>query len=120
MPKEIPIVFHNGSNYDYHFTMKNLANNFEGQFECLAENTEKYKIFSVLIEKEVAKVNKEGNENIITISCKIKFIDCARFRTSPLSNFVDNLAGGIHKIKLKDYDCFVEYESVKDNLIKCK
>ena len=23
VPKEIPIVFHNGSNYDYHFILKN-------------------------------------------------------------------------------------------------
>ena len=25
VPKEIPIVFHNGSNYDYHFMIKELA-----------------------------------------------------------------------------------------------
>ena len=24
-PKEIPLVFHNGSTYDYHFTIKELA-----------------------------------------------------------------------------------------------
>ena len=34
MPNEIPVVFHNGSNYDYHFIIKELANEFEGQFEC--------------------------------------------------------------------------------------
>ena len=38
--------------------------------------------------------------------------------SSSLSNLVDNLAEGIHKIKCKDCDCFLEYESVKDNLIK--
>ena len=37
---------------------------------------------------------------------------------SSLSNLADNLAEGIHKIKCKDCDCFLEYESVKDNLIK--
>ena len=37
-----------------------------------------------------------------------------------LSNLVDNLTEGIHKIKCKDCDRFLEYESVKDNLIKCK
>ena len=36
------------------------------------------------------------------------------------SNLVDNLAEGIHKIKYQDCDCFLEYESVKDNLIKYK
>ena len=42
------------------------------------------------------------------------------FITSSLSNLVDNLAEGIHKIKWKDCACFAEYESVKDNLIKYK
>ena len=41
MPNEIPIVLHNESNYDYHFIIKDLANEFEEQFECLGENTEK-------------------------------------------------------------------------------
>ena len=39
---------------------------------------------------------------------------------SSLSNLVKNLAEVIHKIKCQDCDCFLEYESVKDNLIKCK
>ena len=26
VPNEIPVVFHNGSNYDYHFIVKELAN----------------------------------------------------------------------------------------------
>ena len=37
-----------------------------------------------------------------------------------LSNLVENLAQGIHKIKCKDCDCFLEYESFKGNLIKYK
>ena len=28
VPKKIPIVFHNGSNYDYHFIIKELAEEF--------------------------------------------------------------------------------------------
>ena len=36
------------------------------------------------------------------------------------SNLVDNLAEESHKIKCKDCDCLLEYESVKDDLIKCK
>ena len=47
IPKEIPVVFHNGSTYDYHFIIKELAEEFEGEFECLGENTEKYITFSV-------------------------------------------------------------------------
>ena len=37
-----------------------------------------------------------------------------------LSNLDDNLTEEIHKIKCKDCDCFLEYESVKGNLIKYK
>ena len=82
MPNEIPVVFHNGSNHDYHFIIKELTNEFEGQFECLGENTEKYNTFSVQIEKEVTKIDKDGNESVVTISYKIKFIDSARFMTT--------------------------------------
>ena len=39
---------------------------------------------------------------------------------SSLSNLDDNLAEGIHKINCKDFDCFLEYERVRDNLIKHK
>ena len=51
MPNELPVVFHAGLNFDYHFIIKGLANEFEGQFECLGEYTEKYKTFSVPIGK---------------------------------------------------------------------
>ena len=117
VPNEIPVVFHNGSNYDYHFIIKELPNEFDGQFECLGE---KYKTFSIPIEKEVTKIDKDGNESVVTISYKRKFIDSAKFMTTSLTNFVDNLAEGIHKIKYTNCDCFLEYQSVKDNLIKYK
>ena len=42
IPKEIPVVFHNGSTYDCHFIMNELAKEFEGQFECLGQNTDIY------------------------------------------------------------------------------
>ena len=51
LPKETPVVFHNGSTYDYHFIIKELAEECEGEFECLGENTEKSIIFSVSIKK---------------------------------------------------------------------
>ena len=33
IPKQIPVVFHNGSTYDYHFIIDELAKEF--RFECL-------------------------------------------------------------------------------------
>ena len=44
---------------------------------------------------------------VVTISCKIKFIDSARFMATSLSNLVDNLTEGIHKIKCKHSDFFL-------------
>ena len=51
VPNEILVAFHNESNYDYYFIIKELANEVKGKFECLWKNTEKYKTFSVPIEK---------------------------------------------------------------------
>ena len=62
MPDEIP--------YDYLSIIKELANAFEGKFECLGENTEKYKTFSGPIEKAVRKTDKNGKESVVTISYK--------------------------------------------------
>ena len=41
IPEEIPVVFHNGSTYDYHFRIKQLVKEFKGNFDCLGENTQK-------------------------------------------------------------------------------
>ena len=70
-PKEIPVVFHNGSTYDYHFITTQLVKEFDGQFECLGENTEKCITFSVPISKEL--------DNGKQISYKLKFIESFRF-----------------------------------------
>ena len=45
VPQKIPVLFHNGSNYDYHFIIKKLANGFKGKFGCLVENTENCKSY---------------------------------------------------------------------------
>ena len=84
IPREIPVVFHNGSTYDYHFIIKQLAREFKGNLECLGENLEKYITFSAPIKKE--------HDNGKTITYKLKFIDSCRFMQSSLSNLVDNLS----------------------------
>ena len=84
IPKEIPVVFHNGSTYDYHFIIKQLAKEFKGDFQCLGENTEKYITFSAPIYKEI--------ENGKTITYKLKFIDSFRFMSDSLSSLVDTLS----------------------------
>ena len=62
---EFSVFFHNESYCDYHFFMKELANKFKDEFECFAENTEKYKNVSVPIEKEIRKADRNGNEDLM-------------------------------------------------------
>ena len=115
IPKEIPVVFHNGSTYDYHFIIKELTKEFEGNFECLGENTEKYITFSVPIKKKID--NKD-----LEITYKIKFIDSYRFMSSSLSKLVDNLSEGIHNNKCSDCESNLDYIKIKKNeklLFKC-
>ena len=90
-PKEIPVVYHNGSTYDYPFIIKQLAKEFDGQLECLGENTLKYITFSVPIKKEL--------DNGKTILCKLKFIDSFRFMNESLSKLVDNLSEIYKKVQ---------------------
>ena len=115
VPKEIPIVFHNGSTYDYHFIINELVKEFKGNFECLGENTEKYITFSVPIKKKIE--NKD-----LEITCKIKFIDSYRFMSSSLSKLLDNLSEGIHNNKCLDCNPYLDYVRITKNkklLLKC-
>ena len=115
VPKEIPAVFHNGSTYDYHFIIKELVKEFEGNFDCLGENTEKYITFSVPLKKNIENKNLE-------ITYKIKFIDSFRFMSSSLSKLVDNLSEGIHNNKCSDCKSNLDYLRITKNkklLLKC-
>ena len=69
-----------------------------------------------------------------TISYRLQFIDSAKFMTSSLSNFINNLAEEIHIIKFKyghyndkcetfemkykDFECYLEILSFKNDLIE--
>ena len=53
-----------------------MVKEFEGNFECLGENTEKYITFSAPIKKKIENKN-------IEITYKKKFIDSYRFMSMP-------------------------------------
>ena len=101
--KKILIVygFHNGSNYDYHFIIKELAEEFKKQFTGLGENTAKYITLTVPIEKKVTRIDKNVEEITKNLSYILQFIDTVRFMTSSLSILVNNLSEGIHRIRCK-------------------
>ena len=89
--KEIPVLFHNGSVYDYHFTIKYLSREFKGNFECLGENTDKYISFTVPFKKVI---------NDKEIKYRIRISDSNRFIQESLSKLVDNLS----ELKNKEID----------------
>ena len=103
--QEIPVKIHNGSKYDYHFIIRELAEEFKGPLEWLGENTEKYITFSVPIKKE--------HDNGKTITYKIKFSDSFKFMQSKLSDLVDNLS----EINNKDCKTSMERKNIKS---ECK
>ena len=133
IPKKITMVFLSGSSYDCHFIIKELAEKFKVQYTCLGENTEKYITFSVPIDKGIKRNGTNGEEITKTISNRLQFIDSAGFMATSLSNLVNNIAEGNHKVKCKygdnnekretcgikyeNCECYFEYTSVKDNLI---
>ena len=110
IPKEVSVVFHNGCTYDYHFIIKELVKEFEGNFECLGENTEKYITFSVPIKKKIENKDME-------ITYKIKFIDSYRFMATSLSKLVDNLMEDIHGDKCVDCKSDLSYMKVIDEAL---
>ena len=113
IPKEIPVVFHNGSTYDYHFVIKELVKEFDGNFECLGENTEKYITFSAPIKKKIENKN-------IEITYKITFIDNYRFMSMPLSKLIDNLSEGLHNNKCADCESCLDYIKTKIEKLNLK
>ena len=53
----------NGSSFDYHFIIKELAEKFKKQFTCLGENTYRFITFTVPAEKRVTRIDKTWIEN---------------------------------------------------------
>ena len=64
------------------FNIKELAEEFKKQFTCLGANTEKYITFTVPIEKEVTRIDKNGEVVTKNISYILQFIDSAKLMAS--------------------------------------
>ena len=84
-----------------------LAEEFEGQFECLGKNSEVHITFSVPI--------KKGLDNGKTTIYQIKFIYNFRFMSSSLSNLVDNLSKVLHNGNCTDCKFYLDYIIFKDD-----
>ena len=102
--KKVHTAFHNGSNYGYHFIIKELAKEFKKTI-YLGETNEKYITFTVSIEKEVTITYREREEIAKNISYILQFIDSARLMAISLSNLVNNFSEKIYRIKRKFRHC---------------
>ena len=86
-----------------------MVKEFQGNFECLGENTEKYITFSAPITKKI-----NNKDKIIEITYKIKFIDSYRFMSTSLSKLVDNLSEGLHNNKCVNCKSCLDYIKTKN------
>ena len=48
VPNETHVFFHNSSNYDYNFVIKELANKFEGNLSVIGKTKKSTKLFLFL------------------------------------------------------------------------
>ena len=74
--EHIPVVIHNGNNYDFHLIITELAKEFRLEIYCIPEDKEKYKTFSIRI------TYREVNNKTITYN--LRFIDSKRFMDESL------------------------------------
>ena len=119
IPRFVPEVFHNGSTYDNHLIIKQLSKDFDGYFNCIGENTEKYISFSVtFINKESANSNKKKKSDAYSL----RFIDSFRFMNRGLDDLVKNITEtkeniSIDMLKERFYNT---YRLCGDNIEKFK
>lgn len=103
---EIYVILHNRSNYDYHFIIQEIAEEFKRQIECLGGKTEK-QLFQYQQKKTDGK----------TATYETKFINSVWFMPSSMSSLVDNLAEGLYRNKCKDCKSYLEYVKAKDKCL---
>ena len=89
--KKIPIVFHNGSSYDYHKRISRRIKK-KKQLTGSGENAEKYITFTVSVEKEATSTEKNGEKITKNISYILQLIDSTRFMARSLLNHLKNLS----------------------------
>ena len=87
---DIPVLSHNGSNYDFNLIIAELAEEFKSELQCIPVNTNKYMSFSIRIKKEVYANSKNTKKKVVTYN--LKFIDSARHMNESLSKLIDNLS----------------------------
>ena len=90
---DVPVIFHNGSNYDFNLLIEEFAKEYKSDINCIPLNTNKYMSFSVPTKKEVIEPkddDKKVQKKVLTYS--LRFNDSAKHMARGLSTLVDNLS----------------------------
>ena len=121
--QKVSVTFHNGSTYDWHLVIKELAKEFYcGEFKCLAGNTEK---FSFLVPHK-----EDYNDGWIEMF-QTEFIVSFRFLPTSLSNLNNNLfeiytkkCPHCKKIEILDFEYYfveiINYDKLGYKCSECK
>lgn len=80
-PRFLPIVMHNGSNYDFFFILPELAKR-KLRLTCIPKNQEKYISFSAIL---------ESNDPLEKRSVELRFLDSLKFLDASLATLVKTL-----------------------------
>ena len=112
--RDTPVVIHNGSNYDFHLIIKELAEEFREEIHCIHEDREKYKSFSI--------TSAYQSSDVYEYPCSLRFIDSNKFMLGSLDSHVNNLSEMYYcncsnksnqqiKIKYDDKNIYTKYKS---------
>ena len=107
--KDIPVLFHNGTNYDFNLIITQLAKEFRSELQCIPVNTNKHMPFLIAIRKTIFSNSKNTKKKLVTYN--LRFIDSARHMNESLSKLVDNLS--------EISQCNCDYGSLKNIKITC-
>ena len=85
----IPIVFRNGSNYDFRFLISTMVKKFKTNLSCIPSNFEKYTSLSFVYKKHI-----------------IRFVDPLKLMQGSIESYVDNLSDDFYaNFRLKCQEC---------------
>lgn len=85
--KFVPVIFHNLSNYDCHFIIREISAQFPGDISIIPVNDQNYISFTKTVDDARVVFGKNGWKNTI----KLKFIDSFRFMASSLEKLAQYL-----------------------------
>lgn len=90
------VMLYNGSNYDFHCMIKNLANIFNrSDFDFLREKAKKHISFPLSLWIKKSLTEKACREK--TIKFKLRFLNMFQFLSISLETLTDDLSESIHK-----------------------